>query len=254
MRKSSWLTQIDAGQVASAVTLTGSGTVVSDKPGIECPGECSNTWDTGSQLNLTAAAATGSRFAGWSGSVCSGADASCSVTMDAAKNITATFLKQVQLTVSVDASKASGTVVSNPAGISCPGTCTATFDAGQAVQLTAQPGNGSRLEAWGGACSGAGDCSLVPNGTNSASATFGSANRTLAVSVSGKGKVVSTPAGIACPGTCSSSFAAQSSVALKAVPAKGYVFSSWSGACHGKSACKVSLNDDTSVRATFKKR
>ncbi|MHB8641394.1 MAG: InlB B-repeat-containing protein [Gaiellaceae bacterium] len=254
VRKSSWLTQLDVGQLASTITLTGSGTVLSDKPGIECPDECSNTWDKGTQFTLTAAPAAGSRFAGWSGGVCSGTDASCPVTMDAAKNITATFVKQVQLTISVDASKASGTVVSDPAGISCPGTCTATFDGGQTVQLVAQPGSGSRLEGWGGSCSGAAGCSLVPDGTNTVSATFGRANRALSVSVAGKGKVISTPAGIACPGRCSGSFAAASSVALKAVPAKGYVLASWSGACRGKRACRVSLNNDTSVRATFKKR
>jgi hypothetical protein len=254
VRKSAWLTQLDVGQLASVVTLTGSGTVLSDKPGIECPGECSNTWDRGTTFALTAAATNGSRFAGWSGGTCSGTDTACSVTMDAAKNITATFLKQVQLTISVDASKASGIVVSEPAGISCPGTCTALFDEGQTVKLIAHPGGGSRLEGWGGACSGTSDCSLVPDGTNTASATFGRANRTLSVSVAGKGKVVSTPAGIACPGRCTGSFAVQSSIALKAIPAKGYVLSSWSGACRGKSACKVSLNDDTNVRATFKKR
>jgi len=253
VRKSAWLTQIDVGQQTSVIALTGSGTVVSDKPGLACPAECTNTWDTGTQFTLTAAAASGSRFAGWSGA-CSGTGTSCSVTMDGAKSIAATFLKQVQLTISVDASKASGTVVSEPAGISCPGTCTATFDAGTTVKLVAQPGSGSRLESWGGSCSGAADCSLVPDGTNTASATFGRANRTLTVSVSGKGKVISTPAGIACPGSCSGSFTVASSVTLKAVPAKGYVLSGWSGACHGKSACKVALSNDTSVRAAFKKR
>ena len=41
-------------------------------------------------VTLTAAPATGSSFAGWSGD-CTGAATTCQLTMDAAKNATATF-------------------------------------------------------------------------------------------------------------------------------------------------------------------
>jgi Divergent InlB B-repeat domain len=252
IRKSAWLRQLDAAQLTSSVSVTGLGTVASDKPGLLCPPECSNTWDRGSAFTLTATAGDGQRFTGWGGA-CSGTS-TCDVTMDVAKSVTATFAGQVRLTVSVDASRASGSVVSEPAGISCPGTCTATFDAGQAVKLVATPGNGSRLDGWGGACSGTASCNVVPDGTKTVSATFGRANRTLAVSVGGRGSVSSTPAGIACPGRCSRAFAADSVVALKAKPAAGYRFSGWTGACRGKGACSVKLANDASVRATFKKR
>jgi len=253
IRESAWLTQLDVGQAAASVTVNGSGSVASDKPGLACPGDCTSSWDKGSQFTLTATPAAGQRFAGWSGAGCSGTS-TCSLTMDAAKSVTATFVARVQLTVSVDASRASGTIVSQPAGINCPGTCTASFDAGQNVTLLAQPGSGSRLEGWGGACSGVDACTLVPDGTKTVSATFGKASHTLAVSVRGRGTVSSSPAGIACPGHCSLSAAADSVVALRATPAKGYVFSGWTGSCSGTSACRVSLVADASVRATFRKR
>jgi FG-GAP-like repeat/Abnormal spindle-like microcephaly-assoc'd, ASPM-SPD-2-Hydin/Divergent InlB B-repeat domain len=73
------------------VTLAGTGTgkVTSSPAGVSCPSTCSANFKGGTLVTLTAAAATGSAFAGWSGA-CTGAG-SCSVTMTAAKFVTATF-------------------------------------------------------------------------------------------------------------------------------------------------------------------
>ena len=69
---------------------TGSGTVTSTPAGIDCGTDCSESYDYGTEVTLSAVAATGSTFAGWSGANCSGTG-SCVVTMDAAKSVTATF-------------------------------------------------------------------------------------------------------------------------------------------------------------------
>ncbi|MGB4785889.1 MAG: choice-of-anchor D domain-containing protein, partial [Candidatus Acidiferrum sp.] len=68
---------------------TGSGTVTSSPAKIDCGATCSAFFPSGTVVSLTATPARGSLFAGWSG-MCRGT-ASCSVTMDAAKNVTATF-------------------------------------------------------------------------------------------------------------------------------------------------------------------
>jgi uncharacterized repeat protein (TIGR01451 family) len=68
---------------------TGTGSVTSSPAGINCPGDCSENYDHGTVVTLTAAPGTGSTFAGWSGD-CSGTG-TCMVTMDAAKSVTATF-------------------------------------------------------------------------------------------------------------------------------------------------------------------
>jgi YVTN family beta-propeller protein len=47
-----------------------------------------------------------------------------------------------------------GTVTSNPAGIDCGSTCSATFLSGTSVTLTATPPQGKTFSKWGGACSG----------------------------------------------------------------------------------------------------
>jgi len=78
------------------VTLTvakngsGSGTVSSSPAGIACGTDCAEALTTGTRVTLTATAATGSVFAGWSGA-CTGTAATCSWTMGGAASVTATF-------------------------------------------------------------------------------------------------------------------------------------------------------------------
>jgi hypothetical protein len=71
---------------------SGSGTVTSSPAGIDCGSTCSHAYTSGTQVTLTASAASGSTFAGWSGGGCSGTD-TCQVTVSAATSVTATFNK-----------------------------------------------------------------------------------------------------------------------------------------------------------------
>jgi|GEM_PF-4916086 len=70
---------------------TGLGTVTSVPAGINCGADCTESYAQDALVTLTASAASGSNFTGWTGvSGCSGM--SCTVTMDMAKTVTATFL------------------------------------------------------------------------------------------------------------------------------------------------------------------
>ena len=68
---------------------TGSGSVTSTPAGITCGADCSEPYNFGTAVTLTAAADASSSFTGWSGA-CSGTGA-CVVTMNAAATVTATF-------------------------------------------------------------------------------------------------------------------------------------------------------------------
>jgi hypothetical protein len=71
------------------VSLAGKGEGTVTGSGINCPGDCAEDFPAGSPVTLHPAAASGSTFAGWSGA-CSG-KGDCSVTMDRARTVTATF-------------------------------------------------------------------------------------------------------------------------------------------------------------------
>jgi DNA-binding beta-propeller fold protein YncE len=76
-------------------------------------------------------------------------------------------------TVSViDSGSGAGTVTSNPAGINCPSSCSASFALGTMVGLTASPASGSTFAAWSGACSSVGACNVTTTGF--VTATFNS--------------------------------------------------------------------------------
>ena len=68
----------------------GNGSVSSNPAGIDCGTDCSESYDYGTLVTLTASAGTDTKFGGWSGD-CTNPSGNCVVTMDAAKGLTATF-------------------------------------------------------------------------------------------------------------------------------------------------------------------
>jgi hypothetical protein len=71
-------------------TGTGTGTVTSSPPGIDCGGTCSASFNSGTNVTLMAAPASGCTFAGWSGGGC-GETGTCIVSMTQPRNLVATF-------------------------------------------------------------------------------------------------------------------------------------------------------------------
>jgi uncharacterized repeat protein (TIGR03803 family) len=152
------------------VSETGNGRVTSSPAGIDCPGSCAASFAPGTQVTLSASAASGSWFSGWGG-VCSGTG-SCVVTVNSSQSVTAAFSADYALAVSVIGSPG-GRVTSSPAGIDCGATCAATFAAGTQVTLTASPAPAWGLAGWSGACSGiASSCAVTLGGNESVAAKF----------------------------------------------------------------------------------
>ncbi|HQR11684.1 MAG TPA: hypothetical protein PLW68_10185, partial [Casimicrobiaceae bacterium] len=97
---------------------------------------------------------------------------SCVVTVDAAKSVTATFTLPSFVLSVASAGNGAGLVTSNPAGINCGATCSASYTSGTVVTLTAAPTAPSVFAGWSGACSGTGSCVVTVDAAKSVTATF----------------------------------------------------------------------------------
>lgn len=229
----------------------GSGSVLSDPDGINCGTACDELYDGGSTVELTATPSPGSIFTGWSGA-CSG-PGSCIVTIGATNEVTATFTNnRFPLEVTL-AGTGTGSVVSNPGGVNCGTTCTALFDGGATVELTATPSAGSIFTGWSGECTGTGVCTVTIDDANEVIATFTNNRFLLEVSLdgTGSGSVLSDPDGINCGTACDELYDGGTLVELTASPSAGSLFVGWSGECDGTDACTVTIDNTNHVTATF---
>ena len=242
-----------------SVVISGNGSVASNPGGINCPSTCNANFKSGTLVTLIETPAAGSYFVGWSGGGCSGSNPTCSLTLTANQQVTATFnVTQSNPTLTVVIS-GNGSVTSNPAGISCPSKCSASFKSGTLVTLTETPAAGSYFVGWsGGGCSGSNStCNLTLTSSQQVTATFNvtQSNPTLSVALpgTGSGSVSSSPPGISCPTTCSATFSGGTQVTLTETPASGSYFAGWSGGgCSGTSStCVLTLNASEQVNATF---
>jgi Divergent InlB B-repeat domain len=144
---------------------TGSGTVTA--AGINCGSDCSETVNSGMQVVLTATAAAGSTFAGWSGTGCS----SGTVTVTGNMTCTATFNNSsTSMLTIVKNGTGSGTV--SGAGINCGSDCNETVNNGTQLVLTATAAAGSTFVGWSGM--GCSSGTVIVTGNITCTANFNS--------------------------------------------------------------------------------
>jgi hypothetical protein len=142
-----------------------------------------------------------------------------------------------------------GVVTSVAPGVVCSSSCTTQWDGGSETALLAQAAHGKRFVGWAGTCTGRGDCNVTFSGAVSVTATFGPTRVPVALGKTGQGTVTCTP-------KCGKTFAAGSSLALRAVPAKGWKFASWTGDCAKShiATCRPKTDFHVSARAIFRRR
>jgi PKD repeat protein len=244
-----------------------SGTVVrSSPPGIDCGGDCTERYPSGTPVSLGLVGASIADFKEWAGD-CSGSGA-CSFVMDRDRNVTASFSDPptpttttttttttmapapVALTVQL---QGAGTGTVTGAGINCPGTCTAGQAAGSIVTIHAQAGPSSVFSGWTGDCSGQSDnCTLTMSGARTARARFDALFR-LDVSIQGTGRVRSDSQ-INCPGVCSETRVDGAVITLLGQITTGGAFQGWEGPCVSDATpetCKVTMSQNRAVVAKF---
>jgi uncharacterized repeat protein (TIGR02543 family) len=192
------------------------------------------TYNSGTTATLTATAAAGYTFAGWSGAV-TGTGNPVTVSMTADRTATATFVP-ITYTLTATASPTAGGTLSG-AG---------TYNAGATATLTAVPSAGYVFSGWSGAVTGTTNpvtVSMTANRSVTASFTAAPVIYTLSATVS-------PAAGGTVTGT--GNYASGTTATLTATPSAGYVFSGWSGAATGTgSTTTVLMNSNKSVTATF---
>jgi Divergent InlB B-repeat domain len=245
----------------------GSGSVASNPAGIQCGTTCSVSFVQGSSVTLTPSAASGSSFAGWSGA-CSGTG-NCTISMNAAQNVTATFNTTAQsfgsLTLEVvglPAGNSADLSISGPNGLRetrtiGTGTGSTYSDVVTGAYTVSAP---SKIIAGKTYNPNPASQTVTVNATGNATArvTYTSVpagTTAYALSLSkggnGQGTVSSLPVGLNCGSTCTANFGAGFSVVLTPTAASGSGFSGWSGACSGTGACALTMDAAKNVTANF---
>lgn len=225
---------------------------------MNCGTDCVYDYAPGATVTLNATTDPCRSFSGWTGGGCS--SGSCIVIMN--QDYTVSFTSSM-LTYGATVTRSgagSGSVSSAPAGISCGSTCSAIYDCGTMVTLTASPSTYSDFAGWSGACTNSsGPCYVLATAAKNVNAAFNKTIYNLVINKGGAGAglVSSSPAGINCNAACSMAsygYDAGTVVALTATQDANSVFTGWSGGgCSGTGTCNVTMDSEKTVTANFVK-
>ncbi|MBI2121356.1 MAG: hypothetical protein HYU05_01515 [Candidatus Wildermuthbacteria bacterium] len=254
------------------VNMDGIGTVTSDPTGIQCGSVepsgsvCEKEFSIGETVVLKAVARPGSPsvFSRWSGACANVKGNVCTVLVDAAKTVTATFAYpplQSALFLSVRI-EGQGIVTADDEEITCglsgavQQNCARAYIYGTTLSLVANPAPSSQFFGWGSGCATIYQnlCRVMMDADKTITATFREIpqKKTLTVVSYGPGSVKSATGGIICPSDCAKEYDKGSAVTLTPVPQAGATFLGWKGACKGQEPCAVSLERARFVYARFR--
>jgi M6 family metalloprotease-like protein/uncharacterized repeat protein (TIGR02543 family) len=277
----------NAGSVPGTFALTvsttggGTGTVTSSVGGINCGATCAANYSPGTVVTLTATGTGGSSFDGWSGA-CTGI-ATCQVTMDQAKSVTASFgVPVTPLTNGVAVNFLTGAqgnlqffYIDVPTGTTSLTVQTSggTGDVDLYVRRDVQP-NTTTFDCQSWVNGNTESCPFTSpvagryyvmlhayaaySGVSLVATYVGGSTTTYSLTVAktgtgaGSATISSSPAGISCGATCSASFASGMSVTVYANAPAGFTFVGWTGDCTGSSlTCPLAMTAARSATATF---
>lgn len=220
--------------LAVSTAGTGKGSVARDIEAYDYP--------FGKIVNLTAKAATGSKFIAWQGDAI-GPRAICAIRLDSAKTVSAVFdiPELFALSVSLSGTGAGAVTYSLVAD---------EYVQGTTVTLTASAAMGSKFMGWSGDATGQTTvCNVTMDSEKSVSAEFVQLESfVLNVNATGTGS------GIVTRSSDAETYFCGDSVILTAQAAEGSIFSRWLGDATGlEDVCTVQMNAAKLVTAEFEK-
>lgn len=138
----------------------GAGRITSRPAGIDCTTTCSASFPAGSAVTLMATANNDSTFGGWGGACAGTEGASCTLSMSADRSVGATFdaVRYFLLDLNQDGN---GRETSDPPGIDCTSSCSASFPESTVLTITATPAEDWFIYGWQGDCDGNGPTCTV---------------------------------------------------------------------------------------------
>jgi len=216
------------GPITLDVTKVGNGTVTVDPQ--------KATYTCGEEVTLTATPDTGWAFSGWSGDA-GGTTSPLTITMDRAKDVTATFITSNQYTLTVN-EVGNGSVTKDPDQ--------ATYGQGAQVMLTAVPDLGYQFAGWSGDLTGTTNpATITMNANKTITATFTAApERTLTITTVGMGSVTKDPNKL--------TYTNGEEVTLTAVPAANWAFGGWGVDLTGnENPTTIVMEGDKAITANF---
>jgi hypothetical protein len=154
-------------------------------------------------VNLTARAAPGHVFPGWSFGTCAGTG-TCAVTMTANRTLAARFLKGPFRFAVRGSGSGSGRIRSQPGlspaidcvvtnGVASATGCAASYPVGTVLRFQPTAKAGSVFSGWSSPCRGTGSCVDTVAGTSAVTASFRPGGLSLAATEGRWGEVIATP-------------------------------------------------------------
>ena len=242
----------DASSVFSLSLLTteGGSVTLADDLG-ECSTDCEFKFISSQSITLSATPATNHIFMGWTGA-CSG-NSTCQVTMSEARIVTALFEKESAFTLTTELSTG-GSIHSKDGSLACEDSCKFNVAEAMIVDIIATPEYGYAFKNWQGDCTGTGACQMTIDGAKVITVNFEAKPIfTLNTSNSSGGSISLKDGTLACAAdtVCNFNIVENEAVIIKPLPARGYIFTGWTGACTGISGCNLTMSANQSVVATF---
>ncbi len=160
-----------------SASVEASGVVTSNPAGIDCGVDCFMSFDSATTLELTATAASGSAFVGWSD--LANSNPTRTVIIDGIKSITAIFASGPQF-IAEFAGTGRGTIASASNKFNCnninlfkSGSCFVALSTVSSETFTATPAAGSTFGGWSeSSCGNNPVCTVQITNQNSITATF----------------------------------------------------------------------------------